>query len=334
MWSPQELLEFSDLISALENYRSVSLSQVDLLIPTGLRSPDELASLQAGVRSNSDLFEFMARDAPLSFGHSSDSFLRETTRAPTDFDSADLQQLTAALRAMARDWTSLGATERRETYFPILSALNGLLNPGQIVLVPGSGLGRLAVEVASGGFIAHANESSFIMLVAAWVALMGPRRFRIFPFLHQLSGLDTFADSLIAADFPDRTDHDPAALLADGRLKLLAGQFTGLAGAADDSYDAVVTCYFIDVVGDIAAAVGIIHRLLRPGGYWINMGPMMLHHGDDQFFTTQTLEDVARIAVGVGFEIIREERIETTYIANPAAHVKTVYRCKLSVARK
>jgi carnosine N-methyltransferase len=334
MWSQREVLEFSDLISALENYRDACLSRVDVLIPTGLRTPDELASLRAAVRSNSDLFEFMAREAPLSFGCSADSFSRATTRSPTDFDSTDLQQLTAALRAAARDWTSLGATERRETYGAILSVLNEFLDPGQTVLIPGSGLGRLAVEVASDGFVAHANESSFIMLVAAWAALMRPLPFRIFPFLHQLSGLDTFADSLLAADFPDRNDHDPAALLADGRLRLLAGQFAGLAEAADDTYDAVVTCYFIDVVGDMAAAIGIIHRLLRPGGYWINMGPMMLHHGDDAFFTTQTLEDVSRIAAGVGFEIIREERIETTYIANPAAHIRTMYKCKLSVARR
>jgi carnosine N-methyltransferase len=337
MWSETESSEFSDLLSALRNYREASLSQIDRLASAGVRSPEELDSLRSAVRDNADLFELMAREAPSSFVRTPASV---DVRAP-EFDSTDLHQLCSVLRIAARDWTSLGDCERSETYGTIVGVLQELLEPDQVVLVPGSGPGRLAVEIASRGFVVHANENSFAMLVVAWVAFthLGERR-RIWPFCHQLSGLDAFADSLVAAEFPDAAVGSgdgaiatPMELIGTGRLALMAGGFAGFARTFDE-YDAVATSYFLDVVEDLAGTIEIIHQIVKPGGYWVNFGPRMLHHPDGQFFTTATFDDVAAITRKVGFQIIREERIETTYIAHPTSHIKTVYRCKLTVARK
>jgi carnosine N-methyltransferase len=284
----------------------------------------------------------MAHKAPAAFGAKS-SFSFPVTRSEAEFDSSDLHQLTSSLRSACRDWTLLGDTERAQTYNVITAILHEFLPPDAIVCVPGAGLCRLAVEIASHGFVSHAYENSFVMIIISRIAMKHKRSFRVFPFCHQLSGLDNVADSLISAVFPDATvresDDDegilePFELLGAERLILMAGGFDGLRATCHEQYDAIVTSFFIDVVEDLAGTIALFHQILKPGGYWVNLGPMMLHHGDDEFFSTATLDDVSAIARRVGFQIIREERIETTYIANPQAHVRTLYRCRLCVARK
>jgi carnosine N-methyltransferase len=341
-WTQREIAEFSDLISALSNYRAVASSHLEKLATTGLRSPDEMSQLSAAINSNADLFEYMARKAPSCFGLKS-SFSFPVTRSEAEFDSSDLHQLTSALRSAARDWTSLGDAERSQTYKPLVAVLHEYLPPDAVICVPGAGLCRLAIEIASSGFVSCANENSFVMIVISRIAMKHKRSFRIFPFCHQLSGLDSVEDSLVSAVFPDAIVRDsgeeegivePFELLGAGRLVLLAGGFEGMQDTCQERYDAVVTSFFIDVVEDIAAVVGIIYQILKPGGFWVNLGPMMLHHGDDDFFSTATLEDLTRISRTVGFQVLREDRIETTYIANPRGHIRTLYNCKLLVTRK
>jgi carnosine N-methyltransferase len=341
-WSQREIAEFSDLISALSNYRSVCSSRLEKLAASGLRTPDEMSQLSAAINCNADLFDYMSHKAPACFGIKS-GFSFPVTRTAAEFDTSDLHQLTSALRSAARDWTSLGDTERSQTYQPLIAALHEYLPPDAVVCVPGAGLCRLAVEIASTGFITCANENSFVMIIISRIALKHKRSFRIFPFCHQLSGLDSVEDSLVSAVFPDAIVRDsddqegiiePFELMGAGRLMLLAGGFEGMQGTCQERYDAVVTSFFIDVVQDLPGTIGIVYQTLKPGGFWLNLGPMMLHHGDDDFFSTGTLEDLVRIAKGTGFQIVKEDRIETTYIGNPRGHIRTLYYCKLMVARK
>lgn len=43
-------------------------------------------------------------------------------------------------------------------------------------------------------------------------------------------------------------------------------------GAAAEAWDAVVTCFFLDTAANALQYVETIHRILRPGGVWVNMG--------------------------------------------------------------
>ena len=38
------------------------------------------------------------------------------------------------------------------------------------------------------------------------------------------------------------------------------------------SWDAVVTCFFIDTAHNIVEYLEIIYKVLKPGGVWINLG--------------------------------------------------------------
>lgn len=340
-WCPQEISEFSRLVAALKHYRAVCTKKLHSLEMSGIRTREELANLSTAINCNADLLEYVAHKAPKAFAGEYAFEFRE--RPESSFGSDDLHSVTAALKSACRDWTSLGETERRQTYEPVLAALREYLPPDAMVFVPGAGLCRLAVEIASAGFRAIANENSLIMIIFSRIAMKCKHAFRIFPYCHQLSGLDCVEDSLLSAPFPevviaksegDEGIVDPVTLLQDDRLILMAGGFEGFKETAMGSCDAVVTCYFIDVVKDMKDTIDTIYELLAPGGYWINIGPMVLHAHEDDFFSRGTAEDVLNFAKKKGFQILKQNSVETTYTVNPKSHMQTIYRCKFFVARK
>ena len=42
-------------------------------------------------------------------------------------------------------------------------------------------------------------------------------------------------------------------------------------------WDAVATCFFIDTAHNVVEYLEIISRMLRPGGVWVNFGPLLFH---------------------------------------------------------
>ncbi len=43
------------------------------------------------------------------------------------------------------------------------------------------------------------------------------------------------------------------------------------------TFDAVATCFFIDTAHNVVHYLQIIAQLLRPGGAWVNLGPLLYH---------------------------------------------------------
>jgi len=64
------------------------------------------------------------------------------------------EKVRSTLRSFVRDWSDLGKPERDACYIPILEALGREFPEGRAgkkVLIPGCGLGRLAMEIAAMG---------------------------------------------------------------------------------------------------------------------------------------------------------------------------------------
>ena len=51
-----------------------------------------------------------------------------------------------------------------------------------------------------------------------------------------------------------------------------AGDFVEVYGSTPNSWDCVITCFFIDTAPVVLTYVDVIHRILKPGGFWINLG--------------------------------------------------------------
>lgn len=84
---------------------------------------------------------------------------------------------------------------------------------------------------------------------------------------------------------------------------------------APGSLDAVLTCWFIDVVPtDLRQLAPRINRVLRPGGLWINAGPLRFKGAS---FRSYSIEEVHEIVELSGFDLLAREREDLPYFASP-----------------
>ncbi|KAF7815197.1 carnosine N-methyltransferase-like isoform X3 [Senna tora] len=105
------------------------------------------------------------------------------------------------------------------------------------------------------------------------------------------------------------------------------------------AWDAVVTCFFIDTAHNIVEYIEIISRILKNGGVWINLGPLLYHFAEmygqeDEMSIELSLEDVKRVALHYGFEFEKESTIETTYTTNPRSMMQNRYFAAFWIMRK
>lgn len=104
-------------------------------------------------------------------------------------------------------------------------------------------------------------------------------------------------------------------------------------------YDYIVTLFFIDTSLNIFTTLEHIYHLLRPGGTWINLGPL-LWTGGAQAKLELSLEEVLRAAEEVGFIIDPQDdgqqskTVECEYTGDAQAMMRWVYRAEFWVARK
>ncbi|WMV31738.1 hypothetical protein MTR67_025123 [Solanum verrucosum] len=94
-------------------------------------------------------------------------------------------------------------------------------------------------------------------------------------------------------------------------------------------WDAVVTCFFLDTAHNIVEYIEIISKVLKDGGVWINLGPLLYHFADmyspeDEMSIDLSLEDVKRVALHYGFIFEKESTIETTYTTNLRSMMQVV----------
>ena len=108
-----------------------------------------------------------------------------------------------------------------------------------------------------------------------------------------------------------------------------------------DGYDAVVTLFFIDTSLDIIETLEHIHRLLRPGGRWINLGPLLWTSGG-QAAMELSLEEMLALAAEVGFDVVGSDgpaktarrTVECEYTADKTAMMRWLYQAEFWVGTK
>jgi carnosine N-methyltransferase len=261
------------------------------------------------------------------------------------------------LKNLARDWSAEAAEERAQSHGPILRELEERLyvptDPNAEgrypprVMVPGAGLGRLVLECARRGFEAEGNEHSYYMLLTSSFILnhcVTAGQFSIHPWMHNNNNHTSDANQMRAVPIPDATASD---VMAKGRLKdggamsMCAGDFVEVYGAPEQTnqWDAVATCFFIDTAHNVVEYLEIIANCLKPGGVWVNFGPLLFHWSDaraylddDELSVEMSLADVERVAESVGLRIVKREMRDSLYTADKKSMCQTVYRCALLVA--
>jgi hypothetical protein len=86
---------------------------------------------------------------------------------------------------------------------------------------------------------------------------------------------------------------------------------------ADASFDTIVTPWFIDrVPPNLPAFIAVIKRLLRPGGSWINQGPL-LYPQEMPIAERNTREEIFDIAESAGLTMKRWSDESRPYLVSP-----------------
>ncbi|KAK4035246.1 carnosine N-methyltransferase [Parachaetomium inaequale] len=255
------------------------------------------------IEKNQQLCNGIVQNAMEFYGigqHELDQHIRSMKSAGRGAERVSVSQ---ALKHFVRDWAASGVNERDAAFPCILKVLKDLFpNPGQEgvkVLLPGAGLGRLGHEVAElPGFQVTNNEWSTYQNIAYRFLTSrspNPNTSTIHPFIDSWSHHRSTADMLRAITFPD-IPLDPSSVL------LVEGDFTTVfRDEAAASYDVIVTHFFIDTARNLMSYFDTIARLLKPGGYWVNFGPLLYGTAP---FVQLTLEEIVTVVEGMGFEFL------------------------------
>ena len=275
-------------------------------------STSKLADIRHAGKANQQFFHDMVA---FQYNHFFDfpRVPRKTDGSPVPYSQMHRDQ--AVLHSLVREWSTEGAQEREQCFAPIMGQLDAHLplNPpapasvfaasGQEdknykyrVLVPGCGLGRLPIEIAARGYCCQGNEFSVYMILASNYMLNGnmpPAHHTIHPWADKICNVVGVADPIRPVQVPDCTANDllskryaavgleppEDSQLPFPKFSFSAGDFVQLYGAPQHrgQWDCVVTCFFLDTAPVVIEYMETIHSMLRQGGVWINMGPLLYH---------------------------------------------------------
>ncbi|KAI1936346.1 hypothetical protein LOZ66_004806 [Ophidiomyces ophidiicola] len=337
---------------------------------------DTFNSIDDAIDTNAEVAERILATGLASFGLPTDP----AENSPTDWRKKaspdDIGKANSTIRQFFRDWSAEGKHEREVSYGPVMHALRERFGEqpaeGTRVLVPGAGLGRLVFDLSLAGYHAEGNEFSYHQLMASsWVLnhTQRPEEFAIYPFAFGFSNLKSRQQQLKAVMIPDV--HPGSAVRQQGLLppnqrtmgsmSMTAADFLIQYSEVEnkDAFDAVATVFFIDTAPNLIRYIETIHYCLRPGGIWINVGPLLWHY-EDRHNSNQsksegadtddieklgivepgtvefTEEEVLLLIQSMGFKLQRRDMQtqECGYIQDPESMLQNTYRPSHWVAVK
>lgn len=346
----EEAQHFGRVIAAFKYYKNYGYERVDRaeknyeklsethreMLPEFLPHLEELRNC---IKHNHEVIKVMIQ-------HTADMFENReaygTENGALPVTGFDMEKVKTTLKQFVRDWSVEGKSERDACYSPIISEIVKLYPPNEIepssvsVLVPGAGLGRLAFEIASRGYVSQGNEFSMFMLIASnFVLNRSPCEecFTIYPWLNNFNNLKCLKDQTREVKFPDI---NPSSLSADSAFSIVAGDFLEVY-TSPACWDCVATCYFIDTAHNVIDYVETIFKILKPGGYWINLGPLLYHFENfpDQPSIELSYDTLKRIIKRIGFQMLKEETdLPSTYLQDQTSMMKYEYDCVFFVCQK
>jgi len=238
-----------------------------------------------------------------------------------------------------RDWSTVGEHVEIAVYQPIVAALCEYLptsggDAQHKVLVPGAGLCRLAWEIAGcrPDFQVEANEFSPLFATVADVVINRAKQpCTLCPLAHLFSECFSLENQFFETETPT-----PLPLGSAPRgICLRMGDFVALyrkGGPGWQTFDAVVTCFFLDTCKDIVEYLQVISALLRPGGVWVNLGPL---NYIPKCRMKLCWDEVAAMAEALGLHWEKKTTVNTAYSLQTGVKMYTeTYNTVFAIARK
>jgi carnosine N-methyltransferase len=318
----EEMNHFNEIIESFLNYKIDALATVK-----------EDKRTRTAIEINAVLLTAIAQNGAGLFG-------QEPRRDETDTEPTaprNISKVRSTLKQFVREWSSEGKEERSSSFLPLIASLERHLPKPSFVICPGSGLGRLPYELAKSGYDAQGNEFSYHMLLGSHFLLNGPLiqkpdQIPLFPFALNFSNCVSDKSRLRCVRVPDEVP-----CRTQGQMSMCAGEFVEVYERQGlEIADGVVTCFFIDTAKNILLYIRTIAGMLRTGGVWANLGPLLFHYAeqDDAISIELSWEEV-RGLIGKYFDIVEEEYpVQCRYSGDVESLQFTEYNCVRFVARR
>lgn len=245
--------------------------------------------------------------------------------------------------AMMRDWADASVGIRDVLLDPVTLRLVRAIKASKSVEVsdarvwiPGCGMGRLAMEVlCSLGCTVVASDESVAML-ASFAQFLRWQRCHIHPAAGCMSAAVDGDQGRTRKDeiqLPVKMRNALKAALNDCRLELQLRSIS-CSDKRQSEFDAIGTLFVLSKVPDLPNVVGALAAALKPGGVWVNCGPLQAHHNSQT--VGFTFEELIALAEAKGFQVIEDQRIEhVDYIPRETQRgSRDVFDVQLLVAKK
>lgn len=256
-----------------------------------LRYEEVLQSVEQAVSVNSQIATGIYEAGCLALSEVTNSARTSTWHGIATEE--DFSNTRACIRGLFRDWSNEGAPERIAAHTPVLNTLRTELSRHEEdkasfrVLVPGAGLGRLVHSISDLGTSVESIDISYHTLLTCLYLFGGRARNEtqtLYPWALGFSNHVSRQDQLRGVQIPDlclsnpiKVACSPLAASREQQIVLKSGGFVETYGGQDEaeSFSALVTCYFIDTAPDFLAYINTAWNCLKPGGIWINIGPLL-----------------------------------------------------------
>lgn len=347
----EEQRHFKRIIRSFRAYNSQAKKHVDLSLSYFYKLPanqksllydfeDNCKTVLKCVNKNYEVIKLILEDVEEMFENTSKQIEEKESEIVDQTFLNDVDRVFTTLKQVVRDWSEEGASERDSCYTILINELM-LLNPtdksNKCVLVPGSGLGRLAYEIAVLGFICEGNEFSLHMLMASNFILnkcYESNQYTIYPYTLVTSNNLDFEDQVRPITFPDISPFE----FSNESLKfsMAAGDFLEIYNLKD-KWDYLVTCFFIDTAHNIIDYIEKIWSILKPGGYWLNFGPLLYHFSSspNEKSIELSYKQIKRIIEKIGFKYTKENvNMSSEYIHNKKSMLQYKYNSVFFVVQK
>lgn len=141
----------------------------------------------------------------------------------------------------------------------------------------------------------------YMNILTRFLRHLSPNTTTLHPFLDSFSHHRTPSSQTRAVVFPDQPV-SPSAILH------VEGDFTTVFTAQRGTYDVVLTYFFIDTARNLVSYLDTIKRVLRKGGYWVNLGPLLYGSAP---FVQLSLEDILIVSEALGFSFVETTAAES-----------------------
>lgn len=322
----EEFKRFLTVIKSMESYSQDAIKEVNKMekdfekidqkytSKLSFNFKDRINRLKDSISQNQDLLNNMLKIYKPSEEYYKDIDMNEINIRRYEEGNYLLNVFTY----IVRDWSNERKEERKENYNIIINELlkyfphNCPEANNYKILIPGAALNRLGYEICKYGYDVETNDYLFLNGIFSdyiFNHIKKEEKF-IYPNIDSFSNFWT-EDSVFQKYFFPNIDINLKNNDSNnkvGKIKMTIGDFQELYENRNNSFDCVVTCYFLDTAQNIIRYIDIIYNVLKKGGIWINLGPLSYHWSTytNSLSIELPYDKLKEVICNYGFEYINE----------------------------